>query len=93
MINLESENSFIYRIIVPVMQVLAVVLLLLALVFNNTLESISDILRDISIAIQFLILTILGIKELLVKKNKIAAYLSFGFLIIGLIFIICINVI
>jgi hypothetical protein len=92
MINLESENSFIYRIIVPVMQVIAVILLLLALVFNNTLENISDIFRDISIAIQFLVLTILGVKELLVKKNKIAAYISFGFIIIGLIFIIYINV-
>ena len=93
MINLESEDSFIYRIVVPVMQVLVAVLLLLALVLNNTIENISDILRDISIAIQFFVLTILGIKELLVKKNKIAAYLSFGFIIVGLIFIIYINVI
>ena len=89
--NLESENSFIYRTIVPIMQVLAVVLLLLALVFNNTIDNISDTLRDISIAIQFFILTILGIKELLVKKNKIVAYLCFGFILVGLIFMIYIN--
>lgn len=88
MIDLKSESSSIYRIILPVMQVLVCILLLLALIFNNRLESISDFLRNAGIAIQFFSAIILGLKELMVKKNKVTAYFYFGFIFAVLAFII-----
>lgn len=54
--------------------------------FNNSYEEASDILRNISIPVQFVALTIIGVKELLVKKNKAAAYLDFVLLLIALTF-------
>ncbi|HYE82134.1 MAG TPA: hypothetical protein VEG39_08200 [Clostridia bacterium] len=93
MLDLRSEKSFIYRIALPVMQVLVCILLILAMTFDDTLEDTSDILRNISIAIQFLILAVVGIRELIIRKNRIEAYLCFGGLLIGLIFIIYICII
>lgn len=88
--NLKSEKSFLYRIALPIMQAIVAILLILALIFNNTLENLSDILRNTTIAIQIFILIILGIKELLINKSKIKAYLCFGLIFVGLIFVVLI---
>jgi hypothetical protein len=91
--DLRNENSLSYRIALPIMQVIVLILLTFALIFNNTsLEFISDIFRDISFAIQILILYIFGIKELLIKKNKFNAYLCFGSGVVAIIFIIYIKI-
>gem|GEM_PF-4282845 len=60
------------------MQVIALILMFLAMLFDDKLESISDILRSISIAVQILVLTGFGIKELLARRNRMGAFLCFA---------------
>lgn len=91
MFNFKEENSYIYNSSLRILQVITALLLLVALALNNRLENISDILRNISITLQLFILTIIGIKGLVRKKNKVLAYLNFGIVFIVLIFIMYIN--
>lgn len=88
MFDLKNSKSFIYRIALPVLQALACVLMLPAMIFDDRMESASDILRNTSIAIQFLVLAGLGLKELLARKNRTGAYLYFGVIFIVAMFII-----
>lgn len=93
MIDFKNENSFIYRIGVPAIQIIVLILLLLGGAFNNKIEWLGDILRLACIIIQMFLCLIFGTKELLVKKNKLLAYFCYGVVFATIIFILYLNII
>ena len=95
MIDLRSEKSFIYRLVLPIIQVLGFIFLLLSEFLSNKVENISDMLmlRNITIATMSLALIISGTRELIIRKNKFYAYLYFGFIFVTTTLIIRLYVI
>jgi CDP-diglyceride synthetase len=92
MFDLKDDRSTLFRIVIPIMQVLILISLLLGLAFNNILENFSDILRLISLILMYFISIILGIKELTIKKNKILAFIYLGTPFIAFIYIFYLNI-
>lgn len=93
MFNLKNSNSYIYRFTSLVVLPLSFVLLLISLAFNNTLENTSDVLKIVGIAMQMFFLIVLGIKELIIKQNRLLSSLYFAAVIGVIIFVAYINII
>ncbi len=93
MFDFKNEKAFIYRVALPVIQIIAFVLFFLAMLFDDKLERTSDILMITSIAFQVLALSGLGVKELLIRKNRVDAFLYFGSILVVFSFIIYIIIV